>query len=288
VTREEPAVAVVVITRDRRDAALHAVTRLSSLPDAGPVIVVDNGSTDGTVAALSSLTGVTVIAEPENLGAAGRNVGVQHASTPYVAFADDDSGWAPGALATAAQLLDEHPRLGGLVARTIVGDAQTDDPLNDLLAAAPLGQEPDLPGPTALGFLACALIVRRPAFLDVGGFHRRYELGGEERLLALDLLDAGWPLAYAPQVIAHHHPETGGERPGRRARMIRNDLWTYWLRRHRRAAIRFTLGTARTAVGDAAARRGLLQALPGLPWVLRERRALSPSVEELAGRLDPG
>src|SRR5690242_15473040 len=114
-----------MITRDRRDAALRAVAELTALPDAAPIIVVDNGSSDGTVDALSPLPGVTVLAERANLGAAGRNVGARHAQTPYVAFADDDSWWAPGALASAVRILDQHPRLGGLVARTLVGDART-------------------------------------------------------------------------------------------------------------------------------------------------------------------
>jgi N-acetylglucosaminyl-diphospho-decaprenol L-rhamnosyltransferase len=207
------------------------------------------------------------------------------AGTPYVAFSDDDSGWAPGALTTAAHLLAAHPRLALLVARTLVGRAGVDDPLNAHLAAAPLGRESDLPGPTALGFLACAAVVRRDAFLDVGGFHPRFGVGGEERLLALDLLAAGWGVAYAAEVIAHHWPADGGNRPGRRARMARNDLWTYWLRRRLPAASRYTVAAARTARHDPATRRGLLSAAAGLPWVLRHRRPVPRHVEDLARRV---
>ncbi len=61
---------------------------------------------------------------------------------------------------------------------------------------SPLPVEPDLPGPPVLGFLACAAIVRRKAYLEVGGFDPRMMIGGEEELLAADLASAGWGLAY--------------------------------------------------------------------------------------------
>jgi GT2 family glycosyltransferase len=280
-------ITVVMITRDRRAQAVQSVDLLIALPERPRVIVVDNGSTDGTVAALSRRSDVRLVAAGRNLGAAGRNLGVAEARTPYVAFADDDSAWAPGALAAAADLLAAHPRLGMLVARTLVGPGHAEDPMNQDLAAAPLGREQDLPGPTVLGFLACAAVVRRDAFLDVGGFHPRFGIGGEEQMLALDLLAAGWGAAYVPEVIAHHRPADGGNRPGRRAVMVRNQLWTYWLRRRLPAASRCTLAAARAARHDAAARRGLLTAGAGLPWVVLGRRPIPRQVEQLARRVDP-
>jgi len=48
----------------------------------------------------------------ENRGAAGRNAGVARVHTPYVAFCDDDTWWAAGALAHACDLLDEHRHIG--------------------------------------------------------------------------------------------------------------------------------------------------------------------------------
>ncbi|CAL9382256.1 hypothetical protein SUDANB13_01077 [Streptomyces sp. enrichment culture] len=67
--------------------------------------------------------------------------------------------------------MDTHPRLGLVSARPLVGPAGAPDPLNDVLAASPLGPAKDLPGTQVLGFLACACVVRREAYLEAGGFH---------------------------------------------------------------------------------------------------------------------
>jgi GT2 family glycosyltransferase len=277
---------VVMITLNRRASALRAVAALRALPERPPVVVVDNGSDDGSAEALETVDGVRVIRAGRNLGASGRTVGVEAAATPFVAFADDDSAWAPGALARAEGYLARHPRLALLTARTLVGPERRDDPINALLAAAPAGVEPDLPGPTVVGFLACAAVVRRTAYLQVGGFHPRYGVGGEEHLLALDLLAAGWGSCYLADVLAYHDPEPHPTRAGRSARQLRNDLWTTWLRRRPAVALRATLAVLRRTGTDAGARRALLQAVAGSPWIVRERRPLPAPLEELVAQTD--
>lgn len=281
-------VTVVMITKDRRDSALHTVRMLRALPEQPPVIVVDNGSSDGTADALSALPGVQVISPGRNLGSAGRTLGVEAARSPYVAFSDDDSWWAPGALSRAAELFEHHPRLGLLAGHTLVGPSQRPDPLNAMLAAAPLGREPDLPGPSVLGFLACAAVVRRSAYLQVGGFHPRLGIGGEEQLLAVDLAAAGWGLAYVADVVAHHHPDPGRPRTGRAVRQRRNELWSLWLRRPATEAFRHTARCAWAALGDPVAGQALRQSIAALPWVLAERRPLPRPVLQQLRRLEHG
>ncbi|WP_175409230.1 glycosyltransferase family 2 protein, partial [Streptomyces sp. TRM64462] len=213
---------VVVITRDRCDQLLHTLDRLAALPERPPVIVVDNGSGDGTPEAVARRhPGVTLLMPGRNLGAVGRTLGVRRARTPYVAFSDDDSWWEPGALAAAERLLDAHPRLGLIAARVRVGDGGRTDPLNDELAASPLGRPAGLPGRRVLGFLACAAVARRSAYLEAGGYHPVLFFGGEETLLAYDLAACGWGVAHCPEVVAVHRP-VGGVRDGRRAVMRRN------------------------------------------------------------------
>jgi GT2 family glycosyltransferase len=273
-------VAVVIATRDRRAELLHTLGRLAALDDAPPVIVVDNASSDGTPEAVAQThPEATLVALDHNLGAGARTVGARHASTPYVAFSDDDSWWARGALRRAAGHFARSPRTALLAARILVGPQERLDPTCAEMAASPLPADADLPGPAILGFVACGAIVRRDAFLAVGGFSDRLVIGGEESLLALDLAAAGWSLAYVDDVVAHHHPSPG-PRPGRERVLQRNDLWVTWLRRPPGVAVATTVRYLRDghlgAVADAAR---------GLPWVLRERRVVPARVDAAARRL---
>ncbi|MET9323384.1 glycosyltransferase [Streptomyces sp. NPDC003038] len=277
---------VVLITHNRRDQLLRTLDRLAALPEAPPVIVVDNASTDGTLRAVAHRhPEATVLTPGLNLGAPGRNLGVRHARTPYVAFSDDDSWWEPGSLARAADLMDRHQRLGLLAARVHVGPGQEPDPLNGMLAASPLGRAADLPGPQVLGFLACAAVARREAYLEAGGYHPILFLGGEETLLAYDLAARGWGVCHCPDVIAVHCP-TGGVRPGRPAVQRRNAALTAWLRRPLPVALRHTRELAADARRDPEARTALREMFKRLPAALRERRPLPAAVEAAARRLD--
>jgi GT2 family glycosyltransferase len=173
-------VTAVVATRDRRCQLLETLGRLASLSERPALVVVDNGSSDRTAAAArSNHPEARVLELGRNLGAGARTEGVRLASTPYVAFSDDDSWWQSGALARAADLLDAYPRLALVAAKILVGAKRDADPACELMAASPLARD-GLPGPAVMGFLACGAVVRRSAFLEVGGFDGRLGIGGEE------------------------------------------------------------------------------------------------------------
>ncbi|MTD53383.1 glycosyltransferase family 2 protein [Amycolatopsis pithecellobii] len=278
---------VVIATRNRAGELARSLGKLTSLPSAPPVIVVDNASGDGTAEVARSFPGVRVIRLPRNLAAAARNRGVAAASTPYVAFSDDDSWWAEDALGEAEAVLDSCPRAGLVAARTLVGPQWTDDPVNGLMADSPLGRAPDLPGPSVLGFLACAAVVRRQAFLDAGGFSELLHFGAEERLLALDLAARDWQLCYCDRVRAHHHPSTRRPPASWRTRAEwRNNALITWLRRPLRRCVTDTASLAAKALRDAEARAVLAGVLARLPTALRHRRRLPDDVEHQARLLE--
>ncbi|MFG2022216.1 glycosyltransferase family 2 protein [Streptomyces sp. NPDC048825] len=279
-------VGVVIATRNRAPSLARTLRHLLDLPERPQVLVADNASTDGTRDLLArDFPQVRVLSLPSNRGALARTHGVRALDTPYVAFSDDDSWWAPGALSRAARLFDAHPRLGLLSAHTLVGPAAGPDPLNDMLATSPLGPAADLPGTQVLGFLACASVVRRSAYLDAGGFHPLLFFGGEETLLAYDLAARGWGVTHCPDVVAHHHPAPS-PRTGRPATVRRNALLTAWLRRPLPYALARTRDLAAEARHDPHARHALRQTLVRLPAALRARRPLPPHVERAAGSLD--
>jgi GT2 family glycosyltransferase len=267
---ETDEVTVVIATRNRAERLAETVPHHRA-----PVILVDNAS-DGTC----DVPGVDVVRLATNQGAAARNVGVRRARTPYVAFADDDSYWTPGSLARAAQLMRAHPRAGLLAARVLVGPDQRLDPVSAAMAAAPLDTPPGAAGPAILGFMACAVMVRRDAFLAVGGFERRLFVYGEETLLAMDLAAAGHELSYVPELTVRHLPQPAGrDVRARHRREVRNRLLTAVLRRPPGVIAR----TAAAALRECP--RGAADAILDLPWALRHRRRLPAAVESGLTRL---
>ena len=269
---------MVIATRDRRAELLATLARLARLAENPPVVVVDNGSSDGSAAAVrQAFPHVAVVALRRNLGGAARSVGVERLGTPYVAFCDDDSWWGDGALRRAATAFERHLSLGLVAARILVGDDRRPDPVSEAMARSPLGRRRDLPGPSVLGFVACGAVVRREAYRQAGGFDVRFGIGGEEALLAMDLAARGWDLVYCADVVAYHAPSPLRESATRRRVVARNDLWTAWLRRPLWVAAGHILRAA--TARDAAARRGLVDAVRGAPWVLADRRRLPAAVE---------
>ena len=259
-------VTVVVMSRDRRADLLASLPRHEA-----PVVLVDNASTDGSVEAVRAAhPDVTVLPLTENLGARARTIGAEAAGTPFVAFADDDSWWAPGELARAVAVMRASPRLAVLNARILVGPEERLDPVCAELAASPLGTEPDLPGPSLLGFVACGAMVRTEAFLAVGGFDPVVRFPGEEERLSLDLAAAGWGLAYVDTVTVHHHPSAHRHDPAaRRTAIWRSRVLTAVMRLPPADVTRVVVAALRAGTPE---RRGLARALRELPQALRRRR----------------
>ncbi|MEI7031718.1 glycosyltransferase family 2 protein [Streptomyces pratensis] len=283
----DPRTTVVVITHNRRPELLRTLRLLRALPESPPVIVTDNGSADGTAEAVARLfPEMTLLTPGRNLGAVGRNLAVQHVRTPYVAFCDDDTWWEAGSLRRAADLLDPRPRLAAVTARIVVEPAGEEDPVVAELRDSPLDGPDWLPGPALGSFLAAATVMRTEAFRSAGGFHPGLWLGGEEELLATDLLRQGWWLCYAQELLIHHAASTVRDSTARRTLGLRNTLWFTWLRRPWAPALRRTAHLMRTVPRDKASVRAFGQAAAGLPWVLRQRRPVPRGLEARLTQLE--
>jgi glycosyltransferase involved in cell wall biosynthesis len=95
-----PGVSVVIPTYQRAHLVGRAVSSaVRECADRDEVIVVDDGSTDGTETTLAPYRGRVVYVRVPNGGAGkARNIGVQMARNPLVAFLDSDDEWMPGTL----------------------------------------------------------------------------------------------------------------------------------------------------------------------------------------------
>jgi len=265
--------AIVIATYNRCTILLQTLAHLSALPEGPPITVVDNGSSDNTTVAVRAYyPAVHIITLNKNIGAAARTVGARAVRAPFIAFCDDDGWWADGAVWRAVEILREHPRLALINARMVVGDEQRLDP-----ACREMAKSDDN---SIAFFLGGACVMRRDAFLQVGGYHHRFHIGAEESLLALDLAQAGWELRYRKELVVHHYPATISRFPNERRRLVmRNRVWTAWLRGSPSRALCATVNLLRDALHDPIARSAFCDAFRGLPWVLRERRPVSPHLQ---------
>jgi len=107
-----PKVSVIIPTYNRLPMlkeAIHSVLKQDF--EDFELIVVDDGSTDGTVEEIRKFGGrVRLLQHPENRGvSAARNKGILHAKGKYVAFLDSDDQWVKGKLKIQVTFLDENP-----------------------------------------------------------------------------------------------------------------------------------------------------------------------------------
>jgi mycofactocin system glycosyltransferase len=203
--RGDPEVTAVVPVLDGGARLGELVAPLAA---EGPVIVVDDGSRDGS-AARAERAGARVLRHDRPLGpAAARNAGLAAAGTDLVAFLDADCEVAPGWRRGLAGLLAAEPGLA-LVAprvRSAPGDSalaryeEAGSPLD-------LGPAASLVGPERrVAYLpAAALLGHRDALLGLGGFNESMRFG-EDVDLVWRALAAGYQARYAPSREVRHRP----------------------------------------------------------------------------------
>jgi glycosyltransferase involved in cell wall biosynthesis len=170
-----PTVSVILPTYQRRELVKRAVASvLAQTYRDFELIVVDDGSTDGTREALVGLDDRLRYQWQPNRGvSAARNAGLRLARGSIVAFLDSDDRWFPDHLAVLNEVLDRSP--GAVAASTCPGfvvagrERVTDARLMDCRLRPMLSLEA-----TQIGYPSC-VAVRREAIEAVGGFDQRME-----------------------------------------------------------------------------------------------------------------
>jgi glycosyltransferase involved in cell wall biosynthesis len=197
------------------ERTIESVLRQTGLPTdvshdpANEVIVVDDGSTDGTAAAvLARFGGAVRIVEQANCGpAAARNAGIRHATGRYVAFVDSDDLWFPWTLATYAAAIRAHGEPAFLM--TVPLDFTDEAALPSAPAPLVTRSFVDYFATHRLGLFTgtSAFVVRRDALEAVGGFagpSGEIWVLGEDIDLAMRLGSAaGFALVDSPPAFAY-------------------------------------------------------------------------------------
>jgi len=217
------------------DDFLDSLASASDVPPA--VLVVDNGSTDGSPQRAASRPGVEVISSGSNLGFGGAaNVGIARAGTPWVLVANPDVVWSAGALDELLRATARWPRAAALGPAIVTGDGDLYPSARRIpsiglgIAHAVLGPLwPTNPWTRAYraeigavderrtGWISGAcMLLRRDVIAQAGGFDPGYFMYFEDVDLCARLHDAGHDVVYDPDaVVTHHQGHAASREPGR-------------------------------------------------------------------------
>ncbi len=222
-----PSLSVVVLSYNRRVSLLETLKSLDDGPITrlSEIIVVDNGSTDGSVPAVREyFPGVQLISLQQNSGVHGFNVGVEAAHGECVLILDDDSQPEPISLEMALKHLAAHPEAGAVT----------------LLPRHPETARAEWPSASQLPrardnwpMMGCGNLVRRQAWLRVGGYERSYFLYRNDADLALKLIGSGLSVHFNPAWVVWHDSPAAAMKTERWLRLATRN-WIWMGRRHGR------------------------------------------------------
>ena len=247
----QPAATIGVVAIGRNEGQRLVVCLRAALASGGPVVYVDSGSTDGSVATAREMGAHVVeldVAQPFT-AARARNAGLAellrlNPGLRYVQFVDGDCELQPGWLAAAAGRLGARGDLAVVCGRRRerFPDASLFNKLCDMEWDTPVGEARACGGDA---------MMRVEALRAVGGF-RDDLICGEEPELCVRLRQAGWAVERLAQEMTLHD-----------AAMSR---WSQWGQRTRRAGV--AAAPARALHGRSPLRHGVKQTRTTWVWTL--------------------
>lgn len=308
-----PATAVIVNWNGRQHLEGCLASLLQQTLGGVEVVVVDNGSTDGSVPFIHDRFGdrVRVVALERNLGyAGGLNRGIRAARGRYLFALNNDTEIAPGCLAALVDAADRYPNVGMLAPKILsFADRQVIDNVGHLLYPDGLSRgrgrlerdcgqydrEEEILLPSG-----CAVLLRRAMLADVGLFDEDLFAYCDDTDLGLRAQLAGWRCRSVPTALVYHKysAASAAYSPLKAFLVERNRAWVavkclpaplliaspmftllrlgaqaWGALRRRGAAGRFAAAHSPMALAGVFARAGIA-ALGGLPHAWRKRRSV--------------
>jgi len=214
-------VAVVVVNFNRKDMLADCLDSL--LAQTAPperIVVVDNGSTDGSAEMVAERFAgrAGLVKLDDNLGfAAGNNRGVDGVSSEWIALINNDAMADPAWIEQMMKAASVEPSVGMVACSVIVEDSR--DRLDNqgvglhvdgmsrgvahfMRAAESVAHQAFIPS-------GCAALVRRSAFIEAGGFDEGFFCYSEDTDLFIRIRLLGYKCAFAKSAVAYHRSGGG-------------------------------------------------------------------------------
>lgn len=184
------------------------------------IVVVDDGSSDGTLARVRNLLAPplavglsSVVFGQENQGPArARNAGAARASGEFLAFLDDDDQWRPDRLRRCVETLGDYPG-----AAMLYSDAR--QPSGQLLVPREMAHAPSMREMLTRWWpiLPSTAVIRRAAFIASEGFCPDFRRPGWEDAEFFVRLREQGEFVYLPEALVLYHATMNSERAARYA-----------------------------------------------------------------------
>jgi N-acetylglucosaminyl-diphospho-decaprenol L-rhamnosyltransferase len=299
-TQEEPGldISVIIVSYNVHELLLNCLASieasLSASKRTGEVIVVDNGSTDGTPGLVRRrFPGVRLIENATNKGfAAANNQGIREARGHYIALLNPDTLVRGDAFGVLAGYLNEHPEVGVIGPRLVWPDGGTQPSRrrfpsrltgflestlvqeywrdNRVLSRYYVSDRSDSEVQAVDWLVGACLLVRREAIEDAGLLDERFFMYSEEIEWCHRLKGTGWKVVYFPKAcVVHFEGSSSGQNvPARQINFDRSKVMLYerlhgpWLARALHA---FLLLTYLARIGIESG-KGLLGHNRALRW----------------------
>ena len=211
-----PDVTVVMLTYNRWDLTDEALRLLAEVTEPRyELVIVDNASTDGTLDQLTQVRGARVLRNPRNLGfGPATNQGAAMARGRYLLLLNSDAWVRPGWLEPLIDVADSDPGVAAVAPKLLYPDGRLQEAGSIVWRDARVRQygDGDLPNRPEYNFRrtvdyasAACLLVRRSAFIAVGGFDPRFApVYFEDVDLCLALAAGPGRVVYQPRSIVEH------------------------------------------------------------------------------------
>ncbi len=208
-------ISVIIPTYQRPESLFRCLLALANqtfAPNQFEVIVVDDGSGTEAIEQIKNSTkdfpfSLEVLSQPNQGPAAARNLGIEQAQSPLIAFTDDDCVPEPEWLEALEAAWTGSPDCAGIGGFTYRLEEQQVARYIDYAGSLQPNRHP-------AGYLnyivTCNALFQREALLKVGGFETQVRwAGGEEPILGARLREAGYHFLEAPAArVQHQHPRS--------------------------------------------------------------------------------
>lgn len=212
-------VSIVILTyNNEKDLAECIPSILDQTYRNYELLIVDNGSTDGTVAFIKKrYPAIRLIETGANLGyAGGNNVGFQHVNGDYVVVVNPDTMLDPGWLQNLIKPLDDDPRIGITNSKVLEYDDRDHGSCGNTSHYTglhfPRGIEKSASAFTRPEIVSaisgCSFAIRREVLSSLKGFDAEYFLYLEDSDLSLRARLAGYRIMFTPESIVYHKHKT--------------------------------------------------------------------------------